>query len=92
MKRVKKLWTPFQPFKSPNPGACLHVQAVPSVLQALEQGAALVHTPPDVFLALVDKSIPTACGLAGVHSCVLATQPGCPGVKGVQTPASSQVL
>ena len=41
------------------------VQEVPSVLQALEKGAALVHTPPDAFLAVVDKSIPTACGLAG---------------------------
>ena len=44
----------------------MHMQEVPSVLQSLERGAALVHTPPDVFLGLVDKSIPTACGLAGM--------------------------
>ena len=44
------------------------------MLQALERGAALVHTPPDAFLAVVDKSIPTACGLAGAPAppCLLS--------------------
>ena len=36
------------------------------MLRALESAAAALHTPPDVFLALFDKTLPTMCGLAAI--------------------------
>ena len=51
------------------------------MLHALENAAAALHTPSDVFIALFDKTLPTMCGLAGVpwhRSIVLApAEHGC---------------
>ena len=44
---------------------CVPPQERPAVLHALEGAAAALHTPPDVFLALFDKTLPTLCGLGG---------------------------
>ena len=44
----------------------MDVQERPAVLHALENAAAALHTPSDVFLALFDKTVPTMCGLAGM--------------------------
>lgn len=41
------------------------VQERPAALHALENAAAALHTPSDVFIALFDKTLPTLCGLAG---------------------------